>query len=283
MTCGRQDDTRQSLIREGACALNTGVEEHNLGVGSTRRRAARPGHAAGPRLAGESDSRVRVVVAEDSYVIREFLTAALSSSPAVELAAVCTNGKELRKAIEIWDPEVVLTDIRMPPSGAEEGVRIAATLRETRPEVGVVVLSQYAEPAYAISLLEEGSGGRAYLLKERVRDKGELIEAIQAVARGGSVIDPVIVDVLIEARSHAAKSKLSQLTPRERELLAEIAAGKSNSAIAESLVLTKRAVEKHVNSIFSKLNLPETQDVSRRVKATLIFLSEEGLDASSGD
>ena len=223
---------------------------------------------------------VRVVVAEDSYVIREFLTGTLSASPATELVAVCTNGKELQKAIEIWDPEVVLTDIRMPPSGAEEGVRIAAMLRATRPKVGVVVLSQYAEPAYALSLLEEGSGGRAYLLKERVRDKAELIGAIQAVARGGSVIDPIIVDVLIEARSRAAKSKLLELTPRERELLAEIAAGKSNAAIAESLVLTKRAVEKHVNSIFSKLNLPETQDVSRRVKATLIFLSEEGMDAS---
>jgi DNA-binding NarL/FixJ family response regulator len=142
------------------------------------------------------------------------------------------------------------------------------------------VLSQYAEPAYALSLLEQGTGGRAYLLKERIRDKEQLLDAIKTVALGGSVIDPMIVDVLIEARSRSAKSQLAQLTPRERELLAEIATGKSNSAIAESLVLTKRAVEKHVNSIFSKLNLPETQDVSRRVKATLIFLSEEGLDGS---
>jgi DNA-binding NarL/FixJ family response regulator len=219
-----------------------------------------------------------VIVADDSYVIREFLTTALNHAPGVELVAVCTNGKELQKAIDTWAADVVLTDIRMPPSGAEEGVRIAARLRETHPEVGVVVLSQYAEPAYAISLLEQGTGRRAYLLKERIRNKDELIAAIQAVARGGSVIDPVIVDVLIEARSKARTSKLSELTPRERELLAEIASGKSNGAIAESLVLTKRAVEKHVNSIFSKLNLPETQDVSRRVKATLIFLSEEGTD-----
>ena len=166
----------------------------------------------------------------------------------------------------------------MPPSGADEGVRIAASLRDTHPDVGVVVLSQYAEPAYAIRLLEHGTGGRAYLLKERIRNKEQLLDAIKAVARGGSVIDPTIVDVLIEARARAAKSRLAQLTARERELLAEIAAGKSNGAIAESLVLTKRAVEKHVNSIFSKLDLPETQDVSRRVKATLIFLSEEGLD-----
>ena len=221
---------------------------------------------------------IHVVIAEDSYVIREFLTATLSAAAEVELVAVCTNGKELQTAIAIWDPDVVLTDIRMPPSGAEEGVRIARSLRDTHPDIGVVVLSQYAEPAYAIRLLEHGTGGRAYLLKERIRNKEQLLDAIKAVAHGGSVIDPIIVDVLIEARSRAAKSQLSQLTARERELLAEIASGKSNSAIAESLVLTKRAVEKHVNSIFSKLNLPETQDVSRRVKATLIFLSEEGFD-----
>jgi DNA-binding NarL/FixJ family response regulator len=232
------------------------------------------------RATNEPPRQIRVVVAEDSYVIREFLTATLSAAPEVELVAVCTNGKELETAISTWTPDVVLTDIRMPPSGAEEGVRIAASLRETHPDVGVVVLSQYAEPAYAISLLEHGSGGRAYLLKERIRNKEQLLDAIKAVARGGSVIDPMIVDVLIEARSRAAKSRLSQLTARERELLAEIAAGKSNGAIAESLVLTKRAVEKHVNSIFAKLNLPETRDVSRRVKATLIFLSEEGFDGS---
>jgi DNA-binding NarL/FixJ family response regulator len=223
---------------------------------------------------------IHVVIAEDSYVIREFLTATLSAAPEIDLVAVCTNGKELQTAIATWDPDVVLTDIRMPPSGAEEGVRIARSLRDTHPDVGVVVLSQYAEPAYAIRLLEHGTGGRAYLLKERIRNKEQLLDAIKAVAHGGSVIDPIIVDVLIEARSRAAKSQLTQLTSRERELLAEIASGKSNSAIAESLVLTKRAVEKHVNSIFSKLNLPETQDVSRRVKATLIFLSEEGFDGS---
>jgi DNA-binding NarL/FixJ family response regulator len=224
---------------------------------------------------------VTVAVAEDSYVIREFLTATLRGAPTVELVAVCSNGKELLQAIEIWKPDVVLTDIRMPPSGEHEGVRIAKQLRETHPNIGVVVLSQYAEPAYAITLLDEGTARRAYLLKERIRDKEELIAAVETVARGGSVIDPLIVDALIEARSRTANSKLAELTPRERELLAEIAAGKSNGAIAETLVLTKRAVEKHVNSIFSKLNLPETQDVSRRVKATLIFLSEEEAEDSS--
>jgi DNA-binding NarL/FixJ family response regulator len=223
---------------------------------------------------------LRVIIAEDSYVIREFLTATLSWSPEVELVAVCSNGKELLTAIEIWSPDVVVTDIRMPPSD-EEGVRIAAWLRESHPETGVVVLSQYAEPTYALQLLEEGTGGRAYLLKERIRDRSELIRAIRAVAEGGSVIDPMIVEVLIEARARAGTSRLTELTPRERELLAEIATGKSNGAIAESLFLTKRAVEKHVNSIFAKLDLPETDSVSRRVKATLIYLSEEGLDVQT--
>ncbi len=224
----------------------------------------------------QPSSPVRVIVAEDSYVIREFLTATLSSAPEVDLLAVCTNGKELRAAISTWRPEVVLTDIRMPPSGTDEGIRVAAQLRDTDPEVGVIVLSQYAEPAYALALLERGTGRRAYLLKERIRSREELISAIETVARGGSVIDPMIVDVLIQARTRAAHSRLAQLTPRELELLGEIAAGKSNGAIAQSLFLTKRAVEKHVNSIFAKLDLPETEDVSRRVKATLIYLSEEG-------
>jgi DNA-binding NarL/FixJ family response regulator len=219
---------------------------------------------------------IRVVLAEDAYVIREYLTTTLTSAPEVELMAVCTNANELQAAIDDCRPDVVLTDIRMPPSGAEEGIRVAARLRDTNPELGVVVLSQYAEPAYALALLDRGTGRRAYLLKERIRNRQELITAIETVARGGSVIDPLIVDVLIQARARVAQSRLAQLTPRERELLAEIAVGKSNGAIAESLFLTKRAVEKHVNSIFAKLDLPETQDVSRRVKATLIFLAEEG-------
>jgi DNA-binding NarL/FixJ family response regulator len=244
-----------------------GTEQTDAGV---------PAAIAAPSVTGNLSQPIRVVVAEDAYVIREFLTATLSANPDVELAAVCTNGKELQMAIDTWTPDVVVTDIRMPPSGAEEGIRVAARLRETHPKVGVVVLSQYAEPSYALALLDQGSSRRAYLLKERIRNREELIGAIKTVARGDSVIDPMIVDVLIEARARAAESRLSELTPRERQLLAEIAAGKSNGAIAESLVLTKRAVEKHVNSIFSKLNLPETQDVSRRVKATLIYLAEEG-------
>jgi DNA-binding NarL/FixJ family response regulator len=217
---------------------------------------------------------IRVITAEDSYVVREFLTTTLEAAPEVELVAVCSNRNELDDAIASLHPDVLITDIRMPPSGGEEGISVAARLRECDPHVGVVVLSQYAEPEYALALLEGGSGRRAYLLKERIRNREDLISAIQTVARGGSVIDPKIIDVLIMARSRVNRSPLADLTPRELELLGEIATGKSNGAIAESLVLTKRAVEKHVNSIFLKLGLPEDQDVSRRVKATLIYLAE---------
>jgi DNA-binding NarL/FixJ family response regulator len=223
----------------------------------------------------DAHAPIRVLVAEDSYLIREVLMTTLNAAPEVDVVAVCSNEEELRTAFSRWHPDVVLTDIRMPPTVGDEGIRVATMLRETDPEVGVVILSQYAEPAYALALLERGTGRRAYLLKERIRTRRELVEAIEAVARGGSVIDPVIVDVLIKARSKAARSRVAQLTGREREILAEIAAGKSNAAIADSLVLTKRAVEKHVNAIFAKLDLPEMQDVSRRVKATLIFLAEE--------
>ncbi len=221
-----------------------------------------------------SDDRIRVIVADDSYLIRESLTMMLASEPGVELVSVCCDGEELEAKIAAERPDVVVTDIRMPPLGGDEGIRIAARLRETDPEIGVLVLSQYAEPAYALALLDAGSSRRGYLLKERLRDKGELVNAIEAVARGDSVIDPKVVDVLIEARGRAARSPLAALTPRERQLLAEIAQGKSNAAIAASLVLTKRAVEKHVNSIFAKLDLPEAQDVSRRVKAALMYLAE---------
>jgi DNA-binding NarL/FixJ family response regulator len=229
----------------------------------------------GQGMTENSAHPIRVVIAEDAYVIREGLVTALNAAAEVELVAVCTDGKELRTAVEIWQPDVVVTDIRMPPSGADEGIRVATQLRDSDPEIGVVVLSQYAEPGYALALLDRGTRGRAYLLKERIRNRDELIGAIEAVASGSSVIDPTIVDVLIEARSRAAHSRLAQLTPRERELLAEIASGKSNGAIATKLCLTKRAVEKHVNSIFAKLDLPETEDLSRRVTAALIYLSEE--------
>jgi len=219
---------------------------------------------------------IRLVVADDSYLIRESLQHAFADQDRAEIVGVCTDRCGLEATIEERRPDVVMTDIRMPPSGEEEGIQAAARLRETHPDIGVVVLSQYAEPAYAMQLLQSGTSGRAYLLKERLSHRGQLLDAIEAVAAGGSVIDPKIVELLIDARSRSEQSPLGELTARELELLALIAEGKSNTAIAETLVLTKRAVEKHVNSIFAKLDLPDAHYVSRRVMATLIFLSEHG-------
>ena len=217
---------------------------------------------------------IRVVLAEDSYLVREGIEQVLATAPGVEVVATCADLDSLLAAVESERPDVVVTDIRMPPTATDEGIRAAAVLRDTDPGVGVVVLSQHDDPTYALALLDSGSEGRAYLLKERVHDGGQLSAAVQEVARGGSVIDPKIVEALVHARSSADSSPLAELTAREREVLAEIAQGKSNSAIADSLVLTKRAVEKHINAIFMKLGLAQADDVSKRVKATLIFLSE---------
>ena len=188
--------------------------------------------------------------------------------------ASCGDLDSLLEAVEAHAPDVVLTDIRMPPNRDRRGNTRGDTLRETHPETGVVVLSQYGHPSYALALLENGSDRRAYLLKQRVHERAELVRAIRSVADGGSVIDPKIVEALVSAKARAERSPLAELTPRETEVLAEIAQGKSNTAIAESLVLTKRAVEKHINSIFLKLNLSEAEDVSKRVKAALVFLTE---------
>jgi DNA-binding NarL/FixJ family response regulator len=217
---------------------------------------------------------LRVVVGEDSLLVREGLQQLLGASPSVEVAATCGDLDSLRDAIDSQRPDVVLTDIRMPPTNTEEGIALAAGLRESHPGIGVVVLSQYSDPTYVVSLLESGSDRRGYLLKERVHDRGQLISAIDAVAHGGSVIDPKIVEVLVAAKGRAEQSPLARLTPREHDVLALIAEGKSNTAIADSLVLTKRAVEKHINSIFMKLGLADAEDVSKRVKAALLFLSD---------
>jgi DNA-binding NarL/FixJ family response regulator len=219
---------------------------------------------------------LRVVIADDSFLVREGVEHVLAGQPNIEVVGSYADLPTLLEAIEADPPDVVLTDIRMPPSLSDEGIRMAARLRETHPTVGVVVLSQYAEPVYALALLESGSGGRAYLLKERVHDRTQLLSALETVAEGGSVVDTKIVDVLVAAKTRADSSSLDELTPREQEVLAQIAQGKSNSAIADSLVLTKRAVEKHINSIFSKLGLSEAEDASKRVKATLAFLSADG-------
>ena len=218
---------------------------------------------------------IKVVLAEDSYLVREGVRRLLVTEPDIDLVAVCDDYDSLLSAIGSTEPDVVLTDIRMPPTGTDEGIRAAERLRQVRPAAGVVLLSQYADPAYALTFLERGTEGRAYLLKERVSDLDQLLGAIREVARGGSVIDPKVVEALVAARSRAAQSPLARLTPREREVLALLAEGKSNAAVAEGLVLSERAVEKHINSIFAKLNLPEGRNAHRRVKAVLLFLAEQ--------
>jgi DNA-binding NarL/FixJ family response regulator len=224
---------------------------------------------------------IRVVVAEDTFLVREAVTRLLDDAPDLELVAAVADRATLDATVDEKEPDVVVTDIRMPPTGSDEGVLVAAELRESRPEIGVVVLSQYAEPAYVLKLLELGSARRAYLLKERVHYRGQLVDAVRAVHAGGSYIDPKIVELLVRSRERVSDSPLTALTPRELETLAEIAQGKSNEAIAESLVLTKRAVEKHINSIFMKLNLAGAPDVSSRVKAALMFLTDaESLPSS---
>ena len=216
---------------------------------------------------------IRVVLAEDNTLLREGIARLLERADDIELVGTAVDRPTLEALIEAESPDLVVTDIRMPPTGTDEGIQIAAALRATRPEVGVVVLSQYADPAYALALLDGGSEGRAYLLKERVSEVDDLLAAIREVAAGGSVIDS---EGGRGARVHQAarhRATLDRLTPREREILGEMAQGKSNAAIAATLVLSTRAVEKHTNSIFSKLGLSEEIDVNRRVKAVLLYLA----------
>jgi DNA-binding NarL/FixJ family response regulator len=224
----------------------------------------------------------RIVVAEDAYLIREGIRQVLEQEDEVEVAEFCSDYTSLIQAVERHNPDVVVTDIRMPPSNSDEGIRAAAALREQAPETGVVVISQYVSPHYAIKLFEDGSAGRAYLLKEHIGHRNHLMGAIREVATGGSVVDPAVVEVLVEARTRAKNSPLGHLTPREREVLAGVAEGKSNAAIARTLFLTKRAVEKNINSIFAKLDLADDTDVSRRVVASLLFLSETGASPPGG-
>jgi DNA-binding NarL/FixJ family response regulator len=223
---------------------------------------------------------IRVVVADDSYLVREALTHVLEAADGIEVVATCRDRDALVYAIEERLPDVVVTDIRMPPTDSDEGLQVANELRETHPEVGVVILSQFAEPRYGLALLSTGSDRRAYLLKERIQYRGQLVAAIESVAEGGSVIDAKVVEGLIAERTRAEHSPLNELTPRELEILTFVARGHSNQAIADELVLTKRAVEKHINAIFLKLGLTDATDVSRRVKAALIYLSEHEREPS---
>ena len=218
---------------------------------------------------------IRVVFAEDNFLVREGVRRLLETQSDLEVVAACEDLDSLLAAVEAEKPDVVVTDIRMPPGGADEGIRAAERLRETSPQTGVVVLSQYSEPRYALALLEKGAAGRAYLLKERVENVEQLTGAIRAVASGESVIDPKIVEALVAARSRAERSPLADLTPRERDILREMAEGRNNAAIARSLVITERSVEKYIHSIFAKLGLTWEESVHRRVKAVLLYLAEE--------
>jgi DNA-binding NarL/FixJ family response regulator len=217
---------------------------------------------------------IRVALAEDNVLLREGISRLVAASDDFDLVGVAADLPQLLALAREQQPDVVITDIRMPPTNSDEGILAASELRETYPEIGVVVISHYVSPHYALRLFEHGSAGRAYLLKEHIGHRIRLMEAIREVAEGGSVVDPTVVDVLVEARLRARNSPLAQLTARERQVLAHVACGSSNAAIANELFLTKRAIEKNINSIFSKLGLEDDVEVSRRVAATLLYLAE---------
>src|SRR5215212_2459112 len=216
---------------------------------------------------------MRVVLAEDSFLAREGISRALDGLEDVELVAAAGAMYELLDAVEQLRPDVVLSDVRMPPSHTDEGIRIANQLRQSHPGIGVLILSQHADPLYALALFEDGSGGRGYLLKDRVRDRDELKRALLEVAQGGTVVDAQIVNELLAVRGRRETTGRETLTQREQQILGLVAEGHSNAAIAETLVITKRAVEGHINSIFSKLELGDAEEVDRRVKAALLYLS----------
>jgi len=222
---------------------------------------------------------IRVAIADDSLLVREGIVHVLASVPEIEVVSISGDLDDLLAAIDEQDPDVVLTDIRMPPAFETEGIDIANRLHTTHPRAGVIVLRQYADPQYALSLLESGSARRGYLLKEKLGNRSELVEAIEQVAAGGSVIDPTVVEVLVDDRRHGDESPLNRLTRREYEVLAEVASGKSNAAIAATLSISKRAVERHIGAIFAKLELSDEGEASRRVQAALAFLADYGQPA----
>jgi DNA-binding NarL/FixJ family response regulator len=219
---------------------------------------------------------IRLVLADDHYLVREGIHRLLDLQPDLEVAAVCGDLASLLAAVEEHRPDVVITDIRMPPDNVDEGIQAAERIRAEHEDVGVVVLSQYSQPSYALALLEGGTARRAYLLKERVEDVEQLVAAVRAVAAGGSVIDPKVVEELVAARSRSKQSPLHDLTPREHDVLREMAEGKNNAAIAQALFLTERSVEKVIHSIFLKLGLAWETSVHKRVKAVILYLSERG-------
>jgi DNA-binding NarL/FixJ family response regulator len=212
-------------------------------------------------------------VAEDSLLVREGILRILDDAEGIEVVGSAGSADALLALVDHVRPDAVVTDIRMPPTHTDEGIRLARELAASHPDVAVVVLSQHAEPSYALALFEPGSGRRGYLLKQRLGEPGELVRALETVTAGGSLVDPGVIHDLLSARVQHERSALASLTPRSREILALIAEGASNTAIAEQLVITKRAVERHVNAIFRKLGLEDSADVSRRVKATLVYLA----------
>ena len=225
------------------------------------------------RPAPDAHTSTRLVLAEDHYLLREGMRRLLETNPDLEVAAVCEDLDSLLAAVEAERPDVVVTDIRMPPGNLDEGIRASDRLRVEHPDVGVVVLSQYLEPAYALALFEAGTERRAYLLKERVHDVGQLVAAIRAVAEGGSVVDPKVVEALVAEKTRREHSPLNELTQRERDVLREMAEGKNNAAIAEALRLSERTVEKVIHAIFLKLGLAWETTVHKRVKAVIFYLS----------
>jgi DNA-binding NarL/FixJ family response regulator len=215
---------------------------------------------------------IRVLLAEDNALLRQGLERLLAHQDGIELVGAAGNLPELLDLARTVRPDVVVTDIRMPPTHTDEGIAAAATLAADQPDIGVVLLSQHVEADYAVRFLEQGSSRRAYLLKERVGDAKDLVNAVSTVAAGGSVIDPVVVEQLVASRMSRPDSALDRLSPREREVLEQMALGKNNAAIAAALFLTERAVEKHTNAIFGKLGFAEEPDLNRRVAAVLLYL-----------
>jgi DNA-binding NarL/FixJ family response regulator len=219
---------------------------------------------------------LRVVFAEDNYLVREGTVALLGTAEGLDVVAAVGDLPSLLDAVANARPDAVLTDIRMPPAHNMEGIEAARRIRTSYPDVGVVVLSQYVEEEYAYELLKDGVAGRGYLLKERVRRVDELVRALGEVTSGGSVLDPMVVEALLTRKVRARQSPLARLTERERDVLAQMAEGKNNAAIADALFLSERAVEKHINAVFHKLGLSEEEHVHRRVAAVLAFLRDEG-------
>jgi len=224
-----------------------------------------------------SEGPIRVVIAEDNYLVREGTRRLLEGSGHAEVLAAVSNAAELLDAVERLGPDAVITDIRMPPGHHMEGIEAAHVVREHAPHVGVVVLSQYSDSSYALQLFRHGASGLAYLLKDRVGDYEELVHALREVIAGRSVIDPEIVDRLVAGRARAAASPLHRLTPRELDVLRAMAAGRTNTAIASALHLSESAIEKHINSIFQKLDLQPETSVHRRVAAVVAYLQDAAL------